>query len=87
MKVLVLYRPSSEHARKVEEFIENFGTHSPVSIETLDVDSREGNAMITLYDVMQYPAVMVLRSDGSPQKVWQGSDLPLVDEVKSYAIA
>jgi hypothetical protein len=87
MKVLVLYRPQSEHGRLIEDFINSFQSNSSSALETLNIDTREGSAMATLYDVMEYPAILVLRTDGSPQKVWQGNDLPLVDEVRSYAIA
>ena len=86
MKVLVLYRPNSDHGRKVEEFIENFRSRSSNErLEALNIDSREGDSMAKLYDVVSYPAVIVLRSDGSLQKCWQGSELPLIDEVQAYA--
>jgi hypothetical protein len=41
--------------------------------------------MATLYDIVRYPAIMVLRSDGAMQKAWEGIELPLIDEVQSYA--
>jgi hypothetical protein len=54
MKVLILYRPDSEHARTVEEFIHNFQRHRDSHhMETLNVDSRDGIATATLYDIMQ----------------------------------
>ena len=56
-------------------------------IEVVDVDSREGTATATLYDVMQYPAIMVLQNDGSVQQIWQGDNLPMMDEVYAYARA
>ncbi|HEY4964736.1 MAG TPA: hypothetical protein VIH90_08680 [Candidatus Saccharimonadales bacterium] len=86
MKVVVLYRPSSDHGRIVDEFIENFRSRvSDQRIEVLNIDTREGNGTATLYDIVQYPAVLVLRSDGAIQKSWQGLELPLIDEVQSYA--
>jgi hypothetical protein len=85
MKVLVVYRPNSEHGRLVEEFIRNFrARHDPERLEVLDIDTREGSAMATLYDVMQYPAVLVVQLDGSLQRSWEGETLPLIDEVVSY---
>ena len=86
MKVLILYRPNSEHARRVEEFIHDYQSrHKSNRLEVLNMDTREGAAMASLYDVMQYPAILVLQTDGFPQKVWQGESLPLMDEVASYA--
>lgn len=72
----------------VEEFIHNLeerltGTH----LEILNIDSRDGSATASLYDIMQHPAVLVLQSDGYPHKTWQGPEEvpPLIDEVASYA--
>ncbi|MGH7142285.1 MAG: hypothetical protein ACREF5_02330 [Candidatus Saccharimonadales bacterium] len=85
MKVLILYRPNSEEARSVESFIRDFqNRHNTGQLEVLDVNSRDGYAMATLYDVMSYPAVLALRDDGSILKSWQGEMLPLMDEVAYY---
>lgn len=88
MKILVLYRPNSEHGRTVEEFIHEFerrhAGHSS-RLEVLNIDSRDGSSTATLYDVMQYPAVLVLQDDGYLQRSWEGDSLPLMDEIISYA--
>ncbi|HET8709119.1 MAG TPA: hypothetical protein VFL85_02455 [Candidatus Saccharimonadales bacterium] len=85
MKVLIIYRPNSEHGRQVEDFIRDFKErHENGRLEVLNVDSREGNATATLYDVMQYPAILALRNDGSVLKMWEGGELPLMDEVAYY---
>lgn len=86
MKVLIIYRPYSEHGRMVEEFVREFKSrNNQERVELLDIDTRDGSATASLYDVMQYPAIMVLRIDGAVQKVWTGEQLPLIDEVASYA--
>lgn len=88
MKVLVLYRPNSEHGRTVEEFIHDFQhQHTEERLEILNVDSRDGSAMASLYDVVQYPAVLVVQDDGYIQRSWEGDSLPLMDEVAAYARA
>ena len=88
MKVLILYRPNSEHGRLTEEFIRDYQKrHRSDHVEALNIDTREGSATASLYDVMQYPAIIVLQADGYVQKVWQGDSLPLMDEVASYARA
>lgn len=86
MKVIILYRPNSEHGRVVEEFIHDFQDRHPSErLEVLSVDTRDGSAMASLYDVMQYPAILVLQTDGYPHKIWQGHQLPLMEEVAAYA--
>lgn len=88
MKVLVLYRPNSEHGRVVEEFIHDFQSrHGEERLEVMNIDTRDGSATASLYDVMQYPAILVLQADGYLQKLWQGERLPMMDEVVSYARA
>jgi hypothetical protein len=85
MKVLVLYRPHSEEGRLVDEFERNFQSRYQNSrLEMLDVDSREGSAMASLYDIMSFPAILVLQTDGNLQQCWQGETLPLIDEVAGY---
>jgi hypothetical protein len=88
MKVLVLYRPNSEHGRVTEEFIHDFQRrHQDERLEALNLDTREGSSMASLYDVMQYPAILVVQDDGYVQRIWQGEVLPLMDEVAAYARA
>jgi hypothetical protein len=86
MKLLILYRPNSEHGRLIEEFIHEYQSrHQSDRLEVLSLDTREGSATAALYDVVQYPAILVLQTDGYVQKIWQGDRLPLMDEVASYA--
>jgi len=86
VKVLILYRPRSEYATEVESFIRDFKLrHEGGRMEVLDVDSRDGMATASLYDVMRYPAILTLRDDGSVLKSWEGEQLPLMDEVAYYA--
>lgn len=86
MKILILYRPASEHSRRIEEFIRGYqDRHHTHTIEVLSLDTRDGAATASLYDIMQYPAILVIQNDGSVQRVWQGDSLPLMDEVASYA--
>ena len=44
-----------------------------------------GSATATLYDIMRYPAILVLQNDGYLQKSWEGEQFPLMDEIFSYA--
>jgi len=87
MKVLILYRPNSEHERTIEEFIREYRRRHSNHLEVLSIDTREGDATATLYDVVQYPAILVLQTDGYVQKIWQGESLPLMDEVAAYVRA
>jgi hypothetical protein len=85
MKVLILYRPNSEHGRVVEDFIRDYkNRHEEGKLEVMNIDSRDGSATASLYGVIQYPAILALRNDGSLLKYWEGNQLPMMDEVAYY---
>ncbi len=90
MKILVLYKKNSEHFSSLDQFIERLNTElkgSSVRIETLSADTRDGSALASIYDIFSFPAVLVLRNDGSVQKSWEGESFPIIDEVKAYALS
>jgi len=90
MKVVVLYRPDSEFARQIEEFVHDLQTVHNVDekhLEVLDYDSREGSATPSLYDIMTQPAILVIANDGSYVKHWDGRELPLMDEIVGYTFS
>ncbi len=90
MKVLILYKPNSEHSREVEEYVEELkkrSVGSPIRFEVLNANTRDGMATASIYDIFSFPAIMVLRMDGSVQKSWEGPNLPMFDEVQAYANA
>ena len=87
MKVLVLYRPHSEHARRVEEFLHDLqGQHDvdQSKLQTLDVDSREGIAAASIYDAVSVPAIIVTDNAGGYIRSWIGEELPLMRDVAAY---
>ena len=87
MKVLVLYRPNSEHSSTVESFVRDFEHQHDIGnkIEMVSVNTRDGAAMASLYDIWQFPTIMVLGDDGRMLNMWQGQQMPLMDEVAAYA--
>ena len=86
MKVIILYRPTSEHAETVEAFARDFvRQQADRRIELLSVDTRDGASLATLYDIVNYPAILALSDDGQLLQNWQGSTMPLMNEVAYYA--
>lgn len=86
MKLLVLYRPNSEHATEVEAFVRDFshGYEAGKRVELLSLDTREGAATASLYDIVSYPAILALANDGAVLNLWQGKPLPLMNELAGY---
>ncbi len=44
-------------------------------IEQIDIDSQQGSEIARAYDVMDAPALVLMREDGVAQAFWQ-TDLP-----------
>jgi len=86
MKVVVLYRSNSEHGRAVEQYVREFTSRTGKKLELKEIDTQEGADLAKLYDVTQYPAILALAEDGQLQKMWQGQQLPLINEVAGYVV-
>ncbi len=54
------------------------------TLKVLSYDSREGSSTASMYDIMSQPAILITNDDGSYVKHWEGSELPLQDEIASY---
>jgi len=87
MKAIILYHPHSEEARTLEEYAEDYSRRTSQPIHLMSLETREGAATASLYDIVRYPAMMVLDADGHLQKEWQGTELPLMDELSGYLAA
>lgn len=87
MRVVVIYRPRSDHARRVEEYVADFERFHPgEDLETLSIDTPDGSHIAELYGIMTYPAVLALKDDGQMQQMWEGVDkLPLMNDLAYYA--
>lgn len=84
MKIIALYHPQSEFARLVEEYAHDFFSSRGKAIDLVSLETREGAAMASLYDIVRYPAVLALKDDGQLLKNWEGEQLPLMNEVAAY---
>jgi hypothetical protein len=88
MKALLLYHPQSETARILEEFAHNFRQQHGHEIELMSMETRDGAATASLYDVMRYPTLIVIKNDGQVQHMWETEQLPpLMNEVAGYLTA
>lgn len=84
MKTILLYRPNSDHERIVLDYLRDFKMQTGKDLLTMDVDSPEGAEICKLYDIMQYPAILVTDNDGKFLNSWIGDTLPQIGEVSYY---
>jgi len=85
MKIRIIYRPKSDHGRKIEQYAHEFTSRVNLKIDLVDIDTRAGVAEASLYGIVAYPAILVTKEDGELIMSWQGEELPLMDELASYA--
>jgi hypothetical protein len=85
MRTVILYHPNSEFVGKVEDFKRDFqNRHPDKKVELLSLETVQGAEMAKLYDIVRYPAIVVLTDQGLMQKFWQDQPFPLMDEVFAY---
>lgn len=85
MKAIVVYKPVSEHARDVDTYLRDFARQTGRIVETLDPETREGEAFCRAYDIVEYPSVIALDDSGKLLNFWKGLPLPTISEVSYYA--
>lgn len=86
MRIVIVYREASEHRMAVESFIRDYRLRTGKDIETINPDTREGMSFCRLYDIVEYPTIIALMSDGSVYQVWRGAHLPTISEVATIAM-
>jgi hypothetical protein len=81
----MLYRPNSEHERQVLDYLRDIKMQTGRDLEMVDVDTPQGMEMCRIYDIMDYPAIIVFNDDGHMQNSWVGRDsLPRIGEISYY---
>lgn len=84
MKVCMVYKEFSDHAREVEEWVHEFEHRSGREITRLDPESPDGETFCVARDIVQYPTVAVIDDNGKTYGIWSGTPLPVIDEVMGY---
>lgn len=85
MKTVILYRPNSEGETSVQAYVREFERETGHVIELIDSTSISGTQLAELYDVVQFPAIVTTREDGSFIERWQERDKwPTISELSFY---
>jgi hypothetical protein len=88
MRTVILYHPNSEQAALAETFKHDYEQrHYGYKIELVSLETEVGADMARTYDIVRYPAILVLDDRGGFQQMWQDQPWPAIDEVYSYAPA
>lgn len=84
MRVAVVYRYESDHAREVLDYLRDVKRQTGHEIEEINPDSREGADFCRTYDIVEYPTMIALDDGGVLQNMWRGRPLPTISEVSYY---
>ncbi len=84
MRVYVVYKDNSDHAREVIDYLRDFENQTGHALETIDPDSPDGAMTCRTYDIVEYPTVFAISDSGQLQNLWRGRPLPTISEVSYY---
>lgn len=85
MKVKIIYRYESDHAREVLDYLRDFSRQTGHEIEEVNPDTADGAHTCRVYDIVEYPTMIALSDDGQLQNMWRGRPLPTISEVSFYS--
>ncbi|HPQ82246.1 MAG TPA: hypothetical protein PL191_00720 [Candidatus Saccharimonas sp.] len=85
MRVVVVTKDGTEYSRAVEMFLRDLARQTGKVLEVLDPESTEGETFCRAYDIVEYPTIVALSTDGQLQNIWRGATLPTISEVSYYA--
>ncbi len=84
MRVVCVFRDNQDYSRSVNEWLEDFYRRTGKQIETMDPDQNIG--FCEAYDIVEYPTILAIGSNGEVHAMWKGRDLPLINEISYYTI-
>ena len=84
MRVVVVYKYESDHAREVLDYLRDFSRQTGHTIEEIDPDTPDGADFCRTYDIVEYPTMLALSDHGQLQNMWRGRPLPTISEVSFY---
>jgi hypothetical protein len=73
MIAYVIYNKNTPAQRLATDLAERLEADE-VEAELLDADSPRGISLVEHYDIMDRPAVALVREDGTLMQIWQGED-------------
>lgn len=85
MRVVVVYRYESDHAREVLDYLRDFSRQTGRVIEEINPDTPDGAQFCRAHDVVEYPTMLALDGEGRTHSMWRGRPLPTISEVSFYA--
>ncbi len=80
----IFYREETDYVRDVRSYLHDFAEQTGKEIEVAEVDGREGQDLVRLYDLHTLPAILVTAEDGRLLYRHRGMPLPLMREIAAW---
>lgn len=89
MKTTIIWNEQTDYASEVRQWLRDFehDTGRGNEIKHLDPESEEGSDFAKLYDILQFPAIVVTDNDGRMIQMWKGKPLPQIEQVAYWMSA
>ena len=84
MRVVVVYKEHSDHAREVNDYLRDYFKATGRELETLDPESPRGESFCKANDIVEYPTIIAVNDFGSMIQVWPGRPLPQISQISYY---
>ena len=84
MRVVCIFRDNQDYTRSVTEWLENFRRQTGREVEIMDPDKNPN--FCETYDIVEYPTILALDTNGEVHASWRGRELPLINEVLYYMV-
>ena len=84
MRVVIIWRDNTDYARTVIDWLRDFEIRSGKQIESLSPDEPEGESPCRAYDIVEYPTMLAIDTNGSLLQMWRGTDMPRISDVSYY---
>lgn len=84
MRLVVIYKEESDHARPVLDYLRDFKRQTGHDLETMNPDTPEGADFCRVYDIVEYPTMLAISDSGQLQNMWRGLPLPTISEASYY---
>lgn len=85
MKVIILRKLNAETDTQLQGYLRDFEQRTGKQIELMDADSKEGVELAQVYDILQFPAILVREDTGELVQAWSEIDKwPTISELGYY---
>ena len=83
MKARLIYRFDGPQQIRVDALLRDLGDHWATKIGLIDNQTRAGADLARLYDIVDYPALLITMDDGRQLELWQVT-WPLLSDIIHY---